>query len=136
MVIICPFATDITCLIVEHIYWSLNLYFRGPLLCFLQTLHFLWRRSSVLSPWNGKNLDAAVRLLFSPLMSRCGALCSTGLCVACRKGPCSHPMPCRVPMPCPCAARLAVQTARGCVGALAFLRRSFCEETLARPSSL
>ncbi|KAM4784757.1 uncharacterized protein ACIQIH_004017 isoform 1-T11 [Cyanocitta cristata] len=44
----------------------------------LRTLHFLRRRNSVLSPFNGKDLDAALRLISSPLTS--SFLCYVEVC--------------------------------------------------------
>lgn len=84
MVTIYLFATDIICLIVECIYWWLNP--PHPLLQCLSTLHFLRRINSVLSPFNGKGLNAALRLISSPLMSRYADLCHAGLCYGLQGG--------------------------------------------------
>lgn len=89
---------------------------------FSADLTFPVKENSVLSPWNGKDLDALLRLLSSLLMSRCADLGYRGLCFGPQEGSLqpSHAM--QAPHAVSLCSRLVVQTAHGCMGALGFLR--------------
>lgn len=85
MVIICLFATDIIHLIVGHIYWLINLYFPSSVFC---RPYLSCEGGSQCCPHEGKDLDAALRLIFLPY-EQCADLGCAGLYMACRKGSCS-----------------------------------------------